>query len=355
MIYYQLPFDRKANAKFGFHVFDNKLQQIWQKEITLPYQDKFFEVMEYEVDDKGNIHLLGKVYHNKKRVDYYRKKINYHYIILSYFNKGADFKEFKIHLEKKNLDQITLALNPNSEIILGGFYSNKNDIHKYKIDGVFFMRIDPLKQTVEQQSFKKFDIDFKVQEHSEKKKKRLKKKAKKGKDVEMENYKFKDIVLSKDGVIMVAEQDYYTQDYAGSGNNGQARYISVRRFNNIMLVKVDNQGQILWNKIIKKNQKADWGRLNNAMSYFLFLHKGNVYLLYNDISVDARKRKYYKTKMVTVHNDGTIDQKELPQFKNKQVVLQTQSCKKVGENEFILVGRYVLKKKYRLAKMSFKN
>ena len=44
LVFYNLPYVKNEAEKFGFHVFDTDMNQIWTKSITLPYIDKLFNV-----------------------------------------------------------------------------------------------------------------------------------------------------------------------------------------------------------------------------------------------------------------------------------------------------------------------
>ena len=46
---------------------DKNLNQIWDKKVELPYQDQLFEIEGYQIDNQGNVHLLGILFNEKKK------------------------------------------------------------------------------------------------------------------------------------------------------------------------------------------------------------------------------------------------------------------------------------------------
>jgi len=83
LIYYNLPYDKGGNEKFGFHIFNNDFQQLWEKKVTLPYKEELFTIEDYEISDNGDVYLLG-VNYKEKRKSKRKGKPNYNYHILGY-------------------------------------------------------------------------------------------------------------------------------------------------------------------------------------------------------------------------------------------------------------------------------
>ena len=64
LIYNEKPFNKKEQEVFTLRVFDNQFNELWKKKIRLPYPDKQFRVKEYQVDNQGNVYLLGMLFEN---------------------------------------------------------------------------------------------------------------------------------------------------------------------------------------------------------------------------------------------------------------------------------------------------
>ena len=67
LVFYNLPYERSAEEKFGFKVYDQFLKPIWEKEITLPYTDELFKLRQLRLDNAGNLYVIGKVFRGRVR------------------------------------------------------------------------------------------------------------------------------------------------------------------------------------------------------------------------------------------------------------------------------------------------
>ena len=107
------------------------MNQLWEKKIELPYQDKLFGIQDFKIDNEGNVHLLGILY--DEVVKYKRQgKPNYEYQILSYYNEGKEFKKYPVQVDGKFLTDMKIAVGTNDNIICAGFYSNVGIANKTK-------------------------------------------------------------------------------------------------------------------------------------------------------------------------------------------------------------------------------
>lgn len=152
LVYYQLPYEKKENEKFGFHVFDNDMNLLWTKNVVLPYEDKLFGVTDYKIDKKGNVHLLSILYKEKAKTKRAGKP-NYSYKILSYTDEGKNVKEYDVTIKDKFFTDMQLAISDNYDLICAGFYS---DLGTFSIKGSYFLRIDSESKQIKTKSFKEF-------------------------------------------------------------------------------------------------------------------------------------------------------------------------------------------------------
>ena len=68
LVYYNLPYDKRGVEKVGVHVYDQQMNQLWRKTITIPYTDELFTVEDFEVDNEGNVYVTGVEYNEKLKV-----------------------------------------------------------------------------------------------------------------------------------------------------------------------------------------------------------------------------------------------------------------------------------------------
>ena len=127
LIYNDLPYQKNESERFGFRVFDKDFNSVWEKDIVLPYPDNQFTVEEYQVDDFGNVHLLGVLYTDSAK---WRRRGSptYQYVILTYMDKGERMEEFRVGLEDKFVTDLTFRVTKKGELICSGFLFRKRDL-----------------------------------------------------------------------------------------------------------------------------------------------------------------------------------------------------------------------------------
>lgn len=376
LIYNQLPYDKGQPEKFSLTVYDNQFNNIWHKDITLPYRDDLFAVKEYKIDNKGNVHLLGKLFLEKNRG---KGRANYQYIILTY--KGQDDKpsQYKINLENKFITDFTFEIDDKSNLICSGFYS---DLGIASIKGTYFFKVDAESKKVFSKNFKEFDFDFLIKDLSKKKQAKLKRAAEAGdtrKTAELPQYSLDHLVLRNDGgALLVAERffayrrnnsnyydPYYNYSYGYSPYNRYNRDYDTYyyHYEDIIIVNIDPSGNIQWTARIPKQQVStnDGGYLS---SYAMSIVKDKLYFVYNDdirnLSEKAQnKNKMYEYKgsrsVISLAELDTKGQLQFyPLFSSKQADIQTRPkvCKQIGKNEMVIYGERG--GKYKFAKVLFK-
>ncbi len=272
----QLPSKKNMPEQFGFHVFDNKMNSLWNKNIVLPYDSRNFGLVDYLLDDDGNIYLSGINYRGKKPLFGGSRGTDYTYHVITWMNQGQIKNDFPVKISRKFINDLKLGISLDGELICSGFYSEEGI---FSIAGTFFMTIDKENGVIKKSSFKAFDEKFLYDFLS----KRAKKKKSKGKDVDDELYQFSldNIILTDDGgAVLIAEQYYTVVHTTYSSSGGYHTYTSYH-YNDIIIVYIDNQGEIQWTSKIPKQQSSidDYGYY---LSYALYVSPENLYFVYND-------------------------------------------------------------------------
>jgi len=363
LLYYNKPYEKGSNEKFGFVVFDNKINEVWQKDITLPYEDELFSIQDFEMADNGNIYLLGLKYQDKKtsRKSKREEKPNYHYTVLSYSDRGEKLEEYPIQVADKFLTDMQIAINEEGNIICGGFYSDEGS---FSIKGSYFLNINGKTKAIMNESFKEFGMDFITQNMTEKQKKKTNKKADKGKNVELYEYDLDEIILrNDDGAILVGEQ-YFVRIITNVDANGNTSVTYVYHYNDIIVISISPEGEIEWTEKIPKRQitSNDGGFYS---SYATAVVDDNLYFVYNDhaenlspVALNTGKIKNFtsnrKNSVVTIvkmDTDGRFTRNAL--FKNREAEIMTRPkvCKQINDNEMIVFGQR--KSTHRFAKVKF--
>lgn len=363
LVFYNLPYSKKEQERFGFHVFDENMDEIWEKEITLPYEEQLFEVERYKVDNEGNVHLLGMIF-NEKRKDKRKGEVNYKYQILSYRDQGQKLTEYPVEIAGMFLNDMQIAISPDQDIICAGFYSEEG---KQSIKGSYFVKVDGRNKGLKQKSFKEFGADFITQHMSDRKARKAKKKIDKGKNVEMYSYALDELVIRDDGgVIMVGEQYFVNvvTSYTGGGPNGMRtmQTTTYYNYNDIIVVNINPAGEIEWAQKIPKVQstREDGGFFS---SYALAVMADKMFFVFNDNpknlypqagkSYNFRPGKKESTVMLVII-DRNGNQKKAPLFMtaDADVIIRPKVCEQISNTEMVVFGQR--KKNQRFAKIHFK-
>ena len=362
LIYYNLPYDKGESEKFGFHVFDKALNQLWEKNITLPYKEELFDVEDYEVDNKGNIHLLALIF-KEKRKEKRKGDPNYKYQVLSYLNNGTELKEYPIKIEGKFLTDMQIAINDEQDIICGGFYSSEGT---FSIEGSYFLKINGETKEIKSKEFQNFGIDFITQNMTKRQEKKTKNKAAKGKDIELYQYDLDNIVLRDDGGALLIGEQYFvrvvTRTIPDGNGNTSTTTTYYYHYNDIIVINMSPDGKIEWSKKIAKKQvtRNDGGFFS---SYALSIVKDKLYFVFNDnpknlfYKGEGKLYNFNKSKeslvvLVTLDNEGNQTREALFSAKEADILTRPIVCEQISKNEMILFGQR--KKTHRFARISFK-
>ncbi len=367
LIYSVLPKQKKNPERFYLQVFDNQLNALWEKKVRLPFNDDRFSVEEYQVDNEGNVYMLGVVYQDKTR---FRRggKPTYQYVVLAYREDGEAVEEYKVNLNEKFITDLTFRVARNGDLVFSGFYS---ELGTYSVKGTYFFRLNPTTKEIYNKNLKAFDFDFLTEFLSERQTNKAKKSAQKGNVPELYQYALDDLILRSDGgAVLVAEQYYverqYNDNYYGYGGFGGFGYGGFNRYspyynpyrnnfnddyeyhyNDVIVVNIEPNGEIEWTARIPKQQttRNDGGYFS---SYAMSIVKDKFYFVYNDNykNFDPKKKgKYYsftgRNAVITlaeINKNGAVVINPLFSDTEASITTRPKVCKQIGRDEMLIYG-----------------
>ena len=365
LITYEPPYDKKNKVNFGFSVFNEKMNNIWSNDVRLPYSSKLFDMESIKVDYKGDVYVIGRLFKEKRRYVARDGSPNFTYQIISIANDGKKINEYEAKLDDKFITDIQVEIAPNDDIVCAGFYSDKGT---YTIRGSFYLSIDAESKNIKNTGMKRFDKKFMMQTMTEKERKRANRKAKKGKELEMQDYELDEIIMRSDGgAILVAEQfDIHVVTHRSS--NGVTTSTTYYYYDNIIVVNIKPDGQIDWATTIPKHQLStnDGGYYS---SYVLSVVGDKMYFIFNDNEEnlnwkpgDEIENTRYNSGLfgnksvstlacVMVDGKGTQERFGILSQKDIGVITRPKVSKQISDNELIIYG--VKRKKQRFGKITF--
>ena len=358
LVYYNRPYQKKEKEKYGYHVFDQEFQELYSKKITLPYSDQLYDLQNFAVDNDGNMHIVGKIFKDKRR-DTRKGKPNYDYEITSYYDKGETKERYPIKVPGKYLNDMQVAIDDEGNIACGGFYASNAS---FNVDGTYWLKIDPKTQEIISQNFKEFDIDFITQNMKKRQEKKAKRKEAKGKEVGLFSYDLDEIIFDNSGGAVLIGEQYFITTSTSTDSNGRTRTTYRYHYNDIIVVKISSDGNIDWAEKIPKVQVStnDGGFYS---SYHLSIVKGNLYFVFNDNPKnltnegDGKLKNYVLNKesivvLVTMNGKGEQVKEALFDTREAEVYIRPKVGRQTGFAETVLFGQK--RKAQKLAKVSFK-
>ncbi|WP_428223429.1 hypothetical protein [Flavobacterium sp.] len=296
--------DKKSYDIIGLYSFDKSLTKLYSNEVTMPYTERRMENLDYQLDSKGNLFMLEKVYHDDSEDDKKRRKdaeANYHIELLT-IKAGSD----KINITKydnanKFVNKLWILDNAKDQLICGGFYSEvvqgKSDFDD--IDGMALIKFDSEGKTISS-TFQPIPLEVLNQYESARTRKRNERKERKGDDPQFTDLVFRDMKLNADGSVVLIGEQYYIVAHQSSGmNGGMGRTYYTYHYCDILVSKLNADGSLAWMKKVPKNQMGVSGR--GGMSYKYFNADNKHYLVYLD---NVKNIDLPMDKEPARHNDG---------------------------------------------------
>ena len=344
LIYHTIPHEKGQREEFGFHVFDNNMEKVWSEKVTLPYQGNLFDISEYEISERGEVYVLGRLYQNKEK-ERIKGKANYTYNVVKFKTNGG-FKQFPIAAEGRFFTDMQIKVNNENELICAGFYSNEGTS---SIRGSFFMKIDDTSTKTIKDSFKEFDIGFIAQSMKAQQARKAARKEAKGKAPELYEFDLDDIIIRSDGGAVLVGEQYFERVIRDRGPNGQLSTTIQYHYLDIFAVNINPLGEIEWAQKIPKYQVSHRGH-SILSSYALAVVGSNLHFFFNDTpknvsykGIGPVKRNLFTgdsiVMMVTLNKEGKKRRSILYAKQDAGARTVPILCKQVSDREMIMFGK----------------
>lgn len=362
LVYNKLPYKKGTPERFALQVFDQSFNELWRKDIALPYNDERFSLEEYRVDRDGNVYLLGVIFQDRIRVRR-NGRPTYQYVVLAYTQSGEDVEEYKVQLEDKFITDLTFRVANNGDLVCSGFYSERGT---YSIKGTYFFRLNAQTKEIYNQNYKAFGFDFLTEYKTDRQKDRLRRAEERGnrkREPELYRFSLDELVLRSDGgAVLIAEQYYvYTVSYRDyySYYNTSLQYDYYYNYNDIIVVNIRPSGEIEWTCRIPKRQETynDGGYFS---SYAMSIVRDKMFFVYNDNgrNFDPGSERLYNFNgrnsviaLTEVNRDGSAHTYPLYNNRDAEIITRPKICKQIGRKEMLVYGERG--RSYRFASLSF--
>ncbi|MBS1510243.1 MAG: hypothetical protein JST86_05335 [Bacteroidetes bacterium] len=326
-------------------LFDSSLNLIRKSRMALDYNERRDTYDNYLVDNEGNFVFT------KDTKSGLRDNSNLLYLVTK--PPLADTLYFHdIDMEKNYLDEVKLKIdNLNGKYIINSFYYKKN---RGNIDGLFCCMWSRDSAIITAKTFTFLDDSL-----------RNEAKATGQLRFALEDYFIRQIFVKRDGGYLLTAEDYSTQsmgngtpwnrwDYLNNyyytpgssmyyynpytgyyrpfgyyNSNQSTRYY----YANIIILSVDKNGHLEWNRVIHKDQFDD--NNENFLSFCTMNSGGQIHFLFND---DKNRNQIIANHSISPNGDVTRN----PTLKSQERGYQfmTALSKQVGANQMLIPCLY---------------
>lgn len=256
----------------GFHVFDQDMKKEWGKEVQMPYTEKDMNNLTFGVLSNGNAFMIAQKNKDKKLE------------LFTITSNGLDITPLDVsgdyYFMKLNLNE-----DADGNLICAGLYSEDGvDVKvsigvfgsggiSYNTNGFVYFKMEPSGKVLAFNDYE-FPLELIQQYVSDRIKKRAEKREGKGK-AGIEDLKLVEMINQEDGsTVFICERQYARSELWGTETK------TVYHYYNIVVMKVDANGKLVWIKKIPKNQAGISGTGQMSIKYI----EGNDYhyVLYVD-------------------------------------------------------------------------
>lgn len=261
MIKFRLYPKNKKDAinydEIGFFVFDNEMNKIWGKEIKMPYTEKQMNNVAYAVSSTGKVLML--LTNNKDET--------YEAFL---FNDSGKLNAIDLNLSSEQyVRRIIVKEQKNGEFVCSSFYADGINMSYnpigglqsvFNANGLMYFRIS---NEGEVSDAKKFDFSkgFIQQNLNKKQKTAVAKKEKDG-TAGILDLIIKKVNVKDDGVYIIGERQYFRKEF-WMGPQTKTVY----HFANIVAMKINNKGELVWMKKLPKHQAGIEGCGQMSIAY----------------------------------------------------------------------------------------
>jgi hypothetical protein len=307
----------------SFKVFDNNLKELWEATYEVQYKNYDASIQNAWIDNTGNAHMLIKT-----RDSYKEKTAGYRTI--SYFMDTKQFKEFNMEIENKSLRAVNCFIDKENNLICSGFYCDAektNSTKGDKLDGAFYIKVDAKTKEISNKEFNVLNKNTIAQLDIGK--------------LNSPSYQFGKLNIigneADRSITLFAEQSYIS-------NSPGLSYSTFFNYN-ILVVEINPEGKIIWEKIIPKAQKTI---SRETYSSYSFTHSNNrLYFIYNDntsniTEMDVKKISLMdaldKSSAVLVQLDGKgeMQKEELFNTGKAGLIFVSAATKQISPSEVII-------------------
>ena len=309
--------DKNKIDSFLVVVFNDKFEKIYEHvldevQMVSKFEKPMFDYQNIKLDNQGNIYLLGKIYQSNSKKEKVKGSPNYKYELFKINSQGQ--KQITLGDSKYFIDDLQIVLKDNILSCIG-FYHEKESNNTYSKEGIVRINIDVINENVLLKSYQPFQESINTVTFQK-----------------MISFTaiINNLTIDKSFVDDNGDIVFYSEEFSIfiSDNNIQSK----NSYGNIVAIKINNEGELLWINNINKYQKA-WSTDKTPFLSFSATSKNKLSYLYFNADSEVKKDKndklkfrYSKSKNIlnsaTIKENGEISFDKLTFEKLNDILLE---------------------------------
>ena len=325
------PYERQRAENFYVRVFDPSLNELWNADVELVYQDRNFGIMDFEVSNAGDVFILSYfdrspnlTFTNNRDLDYKLMKIG--------SGEENEIIEFDLGLQNVRVHSLGIECDiTNGEMAISGFYGRRNS---WDMDGALYLAFDQIAGEVVHSNLNPFSTEF-VAQFS-------KLRAKRGRGIR-KNFVFRQFVSRPDGGAYVVAEDYELIVRTVQTGRGTTTTNYYYYYRDIIVLSINKEGDVDWYAHIPKEQNS----MNDGgyyLGYTFLMNEDGLHFVYNDHRGNVkrwgkkrlrpiRNAKAGNLVMVTLGHDASLNYRVLNKNKRQKFRVAPRSSRLANDGK----------------------
>ncbi|QLG45164.1 hypothetical protein [Costertonia aggregata] len=228
-------FKKKKTNQHYIYVFNAQLDKLMEHDFSAAVEEKNYAFENMAVSPSLNkVYLTGKAYFKKKRFSVQERKFQYELVQLS----GTGIKTQSFTDPGKYPEALT-PLVYGDKLFCVGFYSDRKD-NRY--NGITYFNVSPNNLAINSKKYNPFSKQF------------MDDKFGRGGGDDINNLVFKNVAITPNNDILFNAEEYFVTSSVQSNSSGGRLRVERFHHNDIVSVKLDVAGNLVWARNINKSE-----------------------------------------------------------------------------------------------------
>lgn len=261
------PQERNEPEQFDFYLFDDSLNSLGHRTLTLPYKDRLFEATNILPDQEDNLYILGRIYQEKE--ERLRGVPDFHYSVIRLRITPPESVQELILREQEVYPTDLAVVRAGSQLALSGFYARSAGS---AISGTLLYMLNADSLRIISADKKAFDKNFVAEALGEKRPPR---------SATLARFGLRQVVPGPSGNFFVVGEQFWMQEVCVRDARGFLYCNYYYHHNSIVVIEVDSIGRVRNNYVVPKFQNSmdDDGYY---LSYALAFNEKGLYFVFLD-------------------------------------------------------------------------